>query len=190
MEKISFDVFSELELATFTKEAPSLPTGDKVVLLTVTAEKRHPLIVETSDEIPFFFYDKPAHLIGAARLTKEETLTESLKADMHRVIVQYNLVPSDIVIYMGPCLTFSHTVVERPLLLKVMDMGYRAAAKRTSGVDFFDVPILNVIMLRNLGIPAKNIYLDAHDTFECDKLFYSSLRGDKKKNVSIIELLK
>lgn len=190
MEKISFDVFSELELATFTREASSLPTGEKVIALTVTAEKRHPLILETADEIPFFFFDKKAHLIGADRITKEDTLAESLKKDMHRVMVQYNLLPADIVIYMGPSLTFSHTVVERSILLKVIEMGYRAAAKRTSGVDFFDVPIMNFIMLRNLGIPAKNIYLDAHDTFECDKLFYSQLRGDKKKNLSIIELTK
>jgi copper oxidase (laccase) domain-containing protein len=190
MDKISFDVFPELELATFTRDASSLPAGEKVIDLTVTAEKGHALIVESADQIPFFFYDKKTHLIGAARIAKDDTLTESLKSAMHRVMVQYNLIPQDIVCYLGPSLTFSHTVVERPVLLKVMEMGYRAAAKRTSGVDFFDVPIMNVIMLRNLGIPAKNIYLDAHDTFECDKLFFSELRGDKKKNLSIIELVK
>lgn len=190
MEKITFNAYADIRIETYTKEATSFPSGEEVNDFKVTALANHPLLVKTADEVPFFFFDFKAHLIGAAVLSKEETLKEYLKEKMHGVMVQYNLNPEDIIAYLGPALTFSHTLVDRPTLLKVMDMGYRAAAKRTSGVDFFDVPVMNVLMLRNLGIPAKNIYIDAHDTFECDSLLYSKLRGDKKENPTVIELLK
>jgi copper oxidase (laccase) domain-containing protein len=189
MEKITFETAAELRLETYTKEAASFPSGENVTDFSVTALAHHPLVVQTADEVPFFFYDQKAHLIGAAKLSKDETLKEYLKTKMHEIMVQYNLQGEDIVVYLGPALTFSHTLVDRATLLKVMDMGYRASAKRTSGVDFFDVPVMNVLMLRKLGIPAANIFIDAHDTFECDSLLYSKLRGDKKENPSVIELL-
>jgi copper oxidase (laccase) domain-containing protein len=189
MEKIIFDYAKELRCETYTKETSESPSGEEVIDFKLTALAHHPLLLRTADEVPFFFYDKKAHLIGAASLSKEATLKEYLKGKMHEVMVQYNLSGKDIVCYLGPALTFSHTLVDRPTLVKVMDMGYRAAAKRTSGVDFFDVPIMNVLMLRKLGIPAENIFIDAHDTFECDALLYSKLRGDKKANPSVIELL-
>lgn len=190
MEKIIFDSFAELRLETYTKEATSTPEGESVSSFFVSALAHHPFVLNTADEVPFFFYDRKAHLFGGAPLSKEGTLNEEAKKRMHEVIVQYNLDPRDIAVYLGPSLTFSHTLVDRPTLLKIMAMGYRAAAKRTSGVDFFDVPVMNVLMLRHLGIPAENIVVDAHDTFECDSLFYSKLRGDKGLNPSVIELLK
>ncbi len=191
MEKITFDEFpDELRLATYAKGAAALPTGEKVSSLSVSVLPFHPLLLETADEIPFFFYDRKAHLIGAAPISKEETLRESLKTDLRRVMAQYNLVPSDIVCWLGPSLTFSHTPVDKALIQKLIEMGYRAATKGTFGVVFIDLPVMNFLMLRALGIPAANIYLDAHDTFECSELFYSALRGDKNKNVSVIERLK
>lgn len=189
MDRIIFSKSADIRLETYTKEAASYPAGEEVTDFHVTPMANHPLLLKTADEVPFFFYDLKAHLIGAAALSKEATLAEYLKDKMHAIMVQYNLDPADIIVYLGPALTFSHTLIDRPTLLKVMDMGYRAAAKRTSGIDFLDVPVMNVLMLRRLGIPAKNIFIDAHDTFECDSLLYSSLRGDKKSNPSVIELL-
>lgn len=190
MEKLTLVDTKDFRIECFAKDHTGASQGEKVESFKVTALAHHPLLVEASDEIPFFFYDANAHLIGAAKLTKDETLAEFLKAKMHEIIVQYNLLPKDILCYFGPSLTFSHTTVDRSVILKVMDLGYRAAAKRTSGVDFFDVPIMNFLMLRKLGVPAENIFIDAHDTFECDQLFYSKLRGDKLENPSVIEMLK
>lgn len=188
MEKIIFESCQDLSVITYTKEAKSIPAGDDVTSFLVSAEKNHPYQLNTADEVPFVFYDHNAKLFGLGKLTKEETLNEFLLKKMHQIMVQYNLKSDDIVCYFGPSLTFSHVVVDRPTLLRIMDMGYRAAAKRTSGVDFFDVPIMNFLMLRKLGIPAANITIDAHDTYECDQLLYSSLRGDSKKNPTLVEL--
>lgn len=189
MEKIIFNAYPELRLETYTREAKNIPSGEEIKDVFVSAHKHEPHVLYTNDEVPFFFYAPKQHLYGALRLSKENTLNEFLLKQFHTILVQYNLAPEDVYCYLGPCLTFSHVTVERPVLLKIMDMGYRAAAKRTSGVDFFDVPIMNVLMLRKLGVPSINITLDAHDTYECDQLLYSALRGDSKKNPTVIELL-
>lgn len=188
MEKIELSTFKELKLTTYTKEAAATPSGTEVNGVLVSSKKHHPYVLWTADEVPFFFYDPKVGIYGAISLSKDETLKEYLFAKLHEIMVQYNLQAQDLYCYLGPSLTFSHVVVDRPTLLKIMDLGYRAAAKRTSGVDFFDVPIMNVLMLRKLGIPSEQIFIDAHDTYECDLLLYSSLRGDGKKNPTVIEL--
>jgi copper oxidase (laccase) domain-containing protein len=115
MEKITFAEYADVRIETYTKEATSFPSGEEVSDFKVTALSAHPLLVKTSDEVPFFFFDLKAHLIGAASLSKEETLKEYLKEKMHAVMVQYNLNPEDIIAYLGPSLTFSHTLsIVRP----------------------------------------------------------------------------
>lgn len=188
MEKITFERFPELKIETFTKECKSVPSGEEIKDVFVGAKKHEPHIIFTNDELPLFFYSKKKQIYGCLRLDKENTLKEFLFKKLHEIIVQYNLTVDDLYVYFGPSLTFSHVSVERSTLLKVMDMGYEAAAKRTSGIDFFDIPIMNFLMLRKLGIPSENITLNSYDTYECDKLLYSSLRGDGKKNPTIIEL--
>ena len=122
MEKISFTAYADVRVDTYTKEATTFPSGEEVKDFKVTAIANHPLLLKTSDEVPFFFFDLKAHLVGAASLSKDETLKEYLKEKMHEIIVQYNLNPADIIAYLGPSLTFSHTLVDRSTLLKVMDM--------------------------------------------------------------------
>ena len=84
MEKITFTEFPELRLETYTKEAQSYPSGEEITAFSVTALAQHPLLIKTADEVPFFFYDQKAHLIGGAPLSKEGTLKEELKKRMVR----------------------------------------------------------------------------------------------------------
>ncbi len=189
MDNIAFTVFPELRLLTFTRGETALPNGASIQSLTVTVKKNHPLILRTADEIPFFFYAPKAHLIGATPLTFDDTLAETLLKDLPDFLAKFNVHPEDLVCYFGPSLTFAHVPVERDVLLSVMAHGYRAAAKRTFGVDYLDLPIMNFLMLRRMGVAANNIYLDAHDTYECSELLYSASRRDKRKNLSLIELL-
>lgn len=190
MEYIEFNRFKEFACKTFTKESQKKPEGATVHGFLVSASKNEKHVLWTSDEIPFVFYVPKKGLYGAISLSKEDTLGEVLLNKLHATMVQYNIDPDDIYCYMGPSLTFSHTIVERPLIEGLMEKGYGAAAKRTDGVDFFDMPMMNLVMLRHLGIPFINISLDNHDTYECDALLYSKMRGDKALNGTEICLTK
>lgn len=142
--------------------------------------------VETCDEIPLFFACDG--VLGAAKIRLEDAVDESFRDRFHAAKTQYNLNPENIVVYMGPCLTFSHTHVERSLMDQLMDRGYRAACKRTDGVDFLDVPVMVLQQLRELGVKMENIHISDYDTYENPTLLHSHLRGDTECNVTIASL--
>jgi len=187
MEKITFSDVSPLCVETFTKESPHHPKAEKLEPFKVYADKETRVLL-TADEIPFFFFDKKSLSHGGAALSVTDVRGEIVLKRFKPLLAQYSFKPENIIVYLGPSLTFSHVLVERADILDLMNKGYRAATKRTDGVDFFDPRMMVVVMLRQLGIPFENIYLDNHDTFECEALLYSALRGDKKKNPSYLSL--
>lgn len=157
-----------------------------VDLFSAKAGKGATLAIQSNDEVPFFFASNG--VLGAAKIDLNAAVEEVLEKKLHAAITQFNLNPEEIEVYMGPCLTFSHTHVERPLIENLMDRGYRAACKRTDGVDFLDVPLLLLMQCRHLGIPMKNIHIGDYDTFENPSLLYSALRGDNGKNLTVATL--
>jgi len=187
MEKITFEDVSPLCVETFTKESPHYPKAEKLEPFQVYAD-RETRVISTADEIPFFFFDKKSLAHGGTALSVEEVRGEIILKRFKPLLAQHSFKSENIIVYLGPSLTFSHVLVERADILDLMNRGYRAATKRTDGVDFFDPRMMVVVMLRQLGIPFSNIYLDNHDTFECDALLYSALRGDSKKNPSYISV--
>ncbi len=150
------------------------------------AGKNVQLGVLSHDEVPVFFAGDG--ILGAAKIGLEDAVNEELQKKLHAAITQFNLKPERLEVYLGPCLTFSHTHVDRPLIENMMDRGYRAACKRTDGVDFLDVPVMVLMQCRHLGIPMANIHIGDYDTFENPDLLYSKLRGDEKENLTVATL--
>jgi copper oxidase (laccase) domain-containing protein len=150
---------------------------------------RTPLLLKTADEVPCFFFVKQK-LLGAAVLSETRTLKEFLKEKLGALMKAESLDPKEIVVYFGPCITFSHCPVSRDFQLGLMKRGYGAACKRTDKVDYVDYPVLNLLQLRSLGIPMANIYISDYDTFENPDLFYSHARkDDAKMNLSVGRLV-
>ncbi|MCR5348116.1 MAG: laccase domain-containing protein [Bacilli bacterium] len=164
----------------FPKDAPIAEP------FAVKAGKGASLCVASNDEIPLFFAAKG--VLGGAKIDLKSAVDGSFREKFHTAITQYNLNPAEIQVYMGPCLTFSHTSVERKLIEQLMGEGYRAACKRTDGIDFLDVPVLVLMQCRRLGVPMANIHIGDYDTFENPDLLYSALRGDKKVNHTVAKL--
>lgn len=176
-----------IELA-FLDESP-FTTAREIKDFAITEEKGAALAIRTADEVPFFFSYKKKPLVGGGSYDMEKALDDNLKKDLGALIEEQKLNPSDIYCYFGPALTFSHYPVERDVLEKAIALGYRASAKRTSGVDYLDVPLLLILQVRALGIPFENISTCPYDTFESEGVYYSALRGDTKKNFSYIKLI-
>lgn len=187
MEKITFADVPSFEVDTYTKENLSYPKAEPLEAYKLYTDKKTRLL-RSADEIPFVYFVGSTHAYGGAVLSVESVKKEEPLLKFKALMAQYGLKPEDVYVYLGPSLTFSHVVVERSLIEELMAKGYRAAAKRTDGVDFFDFRMMLVVMLRKLGLPFKNIYLDNHDTFECDALLYSELRGDEKKNPTYVSV--
>jgi hypothetical protein len=190
MENIEFTSLPDYRAKTYTKEDPPCPSCQDGGTFFYSHEIHHPYVLKTADELPLAFFLPKRGIFGGIVLTPKDSLEEKLFRDFKTFLDQIKAKPEEVYFCFGPSLTFSHVVIDRPTLLKIMDLGYRGAAKRTSGLDFFDVPMMNFLQLRKLGVPAANITLDAHDTFEDDALLYSHSRGDKENNLTLIERLR
>ncbi len=179
---------SEAFLATTYVKGTHLPNFDNLAdPFQVVAGKSASLAILSSDEVPLVFSVK-GRLLGGAKISLDDAVNETFAHRFHAAITQYALDPREIEVYMGPCLTFSHTHVERKLMEEIMDRGYRAACKRTDGVDFLDVPLLVLIQLRQEGVEMRNIHIGDYDTYENPELLFSKLRGDEKENLTIAVL--
>ena len=178
----------EAFLATTTVKGGRAPSAANLAdPFLVVAGKGAEIAVSSSDEIPLFFAVKN-RLLGAAKVDLRSGVDEDFARRFHAAVTQYGLNPSEIEVYMGPCLTFSHTHVERKLLEELMDRGYRAACKRTDGVDFLDLPLLLLMQLRRQGVVMENIHIGDYDTYENPELLHSKLRGDEEENLTIAKL--
>ena len=143
------------------------------------------ILLSASDEIPFFY--KAGDSLGGMVIDQEASLKKSIMDAVVLVLEKHR--PEEIVCYLGPSLSFSNVIVERRIQEELIKNGYQAACKRTSGVDYLDLPLLNFLYLRELGIPAENIFLSPYDTFDTEGL-YSKKRGDKESNENVASIVK
>ena len=163
---------------------PELPPLAEPFL--VLPGKGQVLTIPCNDDIPLAFGVRD-RLIGGTQVSLEAAVKEEFSAKLHATITQFALNTNEIEIYMGPCLTFSHTHVERKLIEELMERGYRASCKRTDGVEFLDLPLLVLTQCRKQGIPMTNIHISDYDTFENPGILYSRLYGDNENNYTIIK---
>ena len=185
MKAIEFE--TKLFRASTYGKGVEQPKGPTIVdSFGLVAGEKAAIGIRSHDELPLFF--AAPGILGAAKITPAMALDETFLNDLHAAMTQRNLKPEEIEVYMGPCLTFSHTRVERKTIETLMGKGYRAACKRTDGIDFLDVPVLVLMQCRRLGIPMAQIHIGDYDTFENPDLLYSELRGDKANNLTIATL--
>lgn len=178
-----------IDIACYGRNETSGHSGTIIKDFAVTMEKGNRLILKTNDELPIVFYSLKPKLIGGLIVDEEKSLKETTFQKIKEVLTSFNIKPSDLYVVFGPSLTFSHCPVERSVIEKLLDYDYRAAAKRTNGVDFIDIPVLNILQLRRLGIPFKNIATTNIDTYECSEILFSKLRGEDQKNSLEIEII-
>lgn len=146
-----------------------------------------------SDEVVLCL--KLGHLgLGFIKVNLEDSIKEVAFNSLKKIlgILQEqgkDINPKDITVIIPPCLTFSHTPVNEEIVNKVLELGYKGSAKGTSNELFIDVPLLNVLQLRKLGVDFENILIANMDTKENPDLFYSKANGDDKLNVIEINLI-
>ena len=143
--------------------------------------------LETHDEVPCFYGKKGSFLAGEI-FSADSALDGSSIEEVKKELSSKGINPEELEVYLAPCLTFSHTIVDEKTIEKVIGLGYREACKRTDGVDFLDVPLIVLIQFRRLGVKMENIRLSSYDTSENPSLLYSKSNGDFEKNLNVATL--
>ena len=148
--------------------------------LVIVTQQNQPLVIDAADEVPLFFGVKGKFLTGKA-YSVNEIIRERPWIDLNNLVKRLRIRRSEVEVYLGPCLTFSHIEQPDEVLARVIKLGYNIAAKGTSGKHYLDQQLLVCLQLRKLGIPMANIHMSLYDTFDTKEL-KSALAGDKEKN--------
>ncbi len=177
----------EFETATLHAETDlfTKPAQARVITNFIYGEEKE-LAIVSSDEIPFFF-SYEGRLLGGMKIDKEATLSGELKRHMESFLQSEHADPKKLDCYLGPALTFSHNPAERSLQEQLIQKGYRAVCKRGHGVDYVDLPLLNALYLRELGIPMENIEISEYGTYEIPYLASQSA-GKEGENITVVRL--
>ena len=155
------------------------------IINTFTYGKEKEIAIYSQDEVVFFFAYEG--FLGGAKLDQEASIRGDLKDDLSSFIEKEKADPKKIICYFAPSLTFSHVHVSRDLQESLIEKGYRASCKRTDKVDFLDLPLLNLLYLRELGIPMENIEISGYGTFETPYLA-SKANNKAGENINLATL--
>lgn len=187
MENIVLYSDGVIKATTITKENKSEVSlsNDNLV---VSFDK--PISVASADEVLIVCIKEDKKGFALIHLSKKESFDEVLLSHLETLSNLHHFNIKESLFIFAPAAGFSHVEISEDEIKSLVERGYRMAAKRTSGVDYFDAPIMNHLILRNHGVKAENILLPKFDTFETEGLLYSEARGDIKKNPTIVEFIK
>lgn len=154
-----------------------------------TFESHLALGIFHADCVPVFFCSPKHHLIGIIHAGDIGTFKKITFKSLSTIIEKEHIDPKDIYVHIGPSLTFSHRIVKENADELIHHYGEEFAKgfKATNGVNFIDLPLLNVIQARKAGIPSLNISVYDGCTFENESLFFSYARDKKTgRHLSVI----
>lgn len=143
-----------------------------------TSEKNLALAVYHADCVPIFFYVPTRGLIGIIHAGMAGTLKSITKLVINEFCQKENVHPQDIYCYLGPCLTFSHKEISLEMRDDIASLGkeFLQGIKAVGPTLYFDTMLVNVIQLRQCGIPIENIDYAGECVYEHQEKYFSFAR--------------
>lgn len=184
------DVIKEVTEKDVGKGQNDFESGIKADAI-YTKEKGLALAIFHADCVPIFFYSPKNKIIGIIHAGQKGSLKEITKKSISYLLAKEQINPHDIYFYLGPSKTYGYNLISEEEKQFVIDLGYEKAIKETGKEQIFlDVPLLNVIALRRLEIPMKNIEISSYCTIQNNNLFYSALLDKEQKRMMSVILRK
>ena len=147
------------------------------------------LAVFHADCAPVFLYDEVKKWVAVIHAGTPGTLNRITEKTVRHLINTEGSDPKNIYAYIGPALTFAfHPIAEteKESVLKA-NPDFNYGVKRSDGLYYLDVPLLNYGQLRALGIPSINIEASGIDTYSNPNEYFSFARDKKTgRHLSII----
>ncbi len=146
-----------------------------------TKESNIALGVFHADCVPILLYDPITHLIAAIHSGWQGTVKEITKKLVTHLIQEEGVNPKNLEAYIGPAIAYQSFEVGMDVVKQVQAMSFDTSPYITYKANdkaLVDNKMLNVQMLKNLGVPNENITIDKNDTFMPNASFFS-YRRDK-----------
>lgn len=156
-----------------------------------TSEKNIALGIHHADCVPVFIYIPSKKIVAIIHAGEQGSLNGITKETLSQIINKYDVKTNDIYAYLGPSLKFSHRIISKRKAEKIVATypEYGKGVKATLPNYFLDLPLVNYIQLREVGVPSVNIDLYSGCTLEDEQDFFSFARDKKTgRNMSFIYL--
>lgn len=155
-----------------------------------TKEKGLAIGVYHANCVPLFVYVPNHEIVGIIHAGEEGSLNNISGLFVEKLMKEENVLPHEIFVHLGPSLSFAHRVISKERAEKLAAQGgdIQKAIKATLPKYFIDLPLLNILQLRRLGVPMDNITFTDYCTYENNDLFFAYEKGKQTgRNVSFIK---
>jgi YfiH family protein len=144
----------------------------------VSTESNLYLGIYHADCVPVFIYIPSKKIVAIIHAGEEGTLNEITRKTVATIKDMYQVSGEEIYAYLGPSLTFGHRLITKEKALKILkdrpDFNY--GVKGGGDEYFLDLPFMNFMQLRDLGVPATQIDIFEECTYENADDFFSFAR--------------
>lgn len=153
-----------------------------------TFEKGLAIGIFHADCVPIFIYAPKHDLVGIIHAGAIGTLKKVAYKSLMHIINEENISPQDILVHIGPCLSYAHSIIRQDYRELINNYGLDIEkAIRETNSNLIDIPLLNKLQIQHAGIPSNNISYYKGCTYENEELFFSFQRDNKTgRHLSLI----
>jgi hypothetical protein len=154
-----------------------------------TYDKHLALAIFHADCVPVFLFDKVKKLVAIIHAGMAGSLKAITEKAINHLVKHEGSRPQDIFAYSGPSLTFAYNPIDETTKTAILSLNpdFHYAIKKSDGIFYLDVPLLNYGQLRKAGIPSSNITMSGIDTFSHPDEYFSATREKQTgRHLSII----
>ncbi len=175
--------FQELGLKSENVAMQQQVHGDKINHVTkggfygesdafITIEKNVGLAISTADCTPIFIFDKKNKAIAAVHSGWRGTEKKILLKVLEKLVADYNSLPQDLIVYIGPSICQKNYEVGKEVAEKFNDKYLIPKGNKF----LLDVSGINYDILLNFEIPGENVQHSSFCTYEMKYLLHSYRR--------------
>lgn len=174
------DVMEKVDASFGGAGADTFESGVKADAL-YTKDHSVALGIFHADCVPIFFYVPKHDIIGVIHAGAPGTLKSITEKVVKKLMDNEGVEPQDIYFHFGPSLCFAHRLIDLAKRNEIIRLGddFIKGLKETDDKIFLDIPLINYIQLRKLGVPPQNISLSDACTFEENQTFFSAEKEKK-----------
>lgn len=132
-----------------------------------------------ADCVPILLHDPVSGLIGAIHAGWQGTLKEILYKGLMKIKNQENVDLSNLLVYVGPCLSFESSAIDHDLQPYLVDSTFDKTPyiKATPYAYKIDMRALTMKMLELAGVPSENVTNYNEDTCTLEDKYFSFQRS-------------
>lgn len=148
------------------------------------------LAIYHADCVPVFIYVPNHNIVGIIHAGEQGSVGNITGILVQKLLLE-GVKPAEIYAHIGPAASMGHRVItkERAFELAALGGDIIRAIKATEPQYFIDLPLLNTLQLRRLGVPLDNISYSNICTYQNNDQFYSYARNKVTgRNISFIRL--